>query len=258
MSYKEDFFQSCLILDTETTGKDYKTAEIIEAGFVIREDNDWTLFQELHKPLSGPIPPMVESICYITNKMVEDKPSFVDSRDVFQSVVEGYKNGYLLAHNHFYDMRVLRNHGVDTDDYNWICTWRMAKKLFNGMAEIESTSLPYLRFALELDVPIEMHCHRAGNDSYITGRLLEALVELMETTGLLELDKPYGPQIAYWAAQPIIYERMPFGKHKGELMTDVPKSYWIWATKNMDSLNEDADNFDPDFAASVHHALGLD
>lgn len=258
MSHKEDFLQRCLILDTETTGKDYKTAQVIEAGFVIREDGSWTIFQELHKPTSGIIPPMVESICYITNEMVEDKPTFIESKDVFQSVVDGYGDGYLIAHNHFYDMRVLENHGVNTSKHNWVCTWRMAKKIFNGMAEIEATSLPYLRFALDLDVPIEMYCHRAGNDSFITGKLLEVLVDLMESSGLLDLDKPYGPQIAYWAAQPIIYETMPFGKHKGELMINVPKSYWMWATKNMDSLNEDADNFDPDLAASIHHALGID
>lgn len=258
MSHKEDFLQSCLILDTETTGKDYKTAEIIEAGFVIREGNSWTIFQELHKPLTGIVPPMVESICYITTEMIQEKPTFLDSKDVFQSVVDGYGAGYLVAHNHFYDMRVLENHGVDTTNHNWICTWRLAKKIFNGMAEIEATSLPYLRFALDLDVPIDMYCHRAGNDSFITGKLLEVLVDLMESSGLLDLDKPYGPQIASWAAEPIIYETMPFGKHKGELMINVPKSYWMWATKNMDSLNEDADNFDPDLAASIHHALGID
>ena len=80
MSYKEEFLQSCLVLDTETNSDDYKIAEIIESGFVIREDGDWTIFQELHKPVDRPIPPKVESICYITNKMVEDKTPFVDSK----------------------------------------------------------------------------------------------------------------------------------------------------------------------------------
>jgi exodeoxyribonuclease X len=258
MEHKENFLQSCLVVDTETTGKDYKTAEIIESGFVIREDDSWTIFQELHKPTNTPIPPVVSSICYITNKMVVDKQSFIDSKDTFQAVIDGYAAGYLVAHNDFYDMRVLTNHGVDTTNHNWICTWRMAKKLFNGMTDIEETNLPYLRFALELDVPIEMYCHRAGNDSFITAKLLEVLVDLMESTGLIDKDMPYGPQIAKWAAEPIIYERMPFGKHKGELMTEVPKSYWKWAMMNMDSLNEEADNFDPDFAASVHVALGID
>jgi DNA polymerase III epsilon subunit-like protein len=255
MSHKENFLQSCLVLDTETNSDDYKIAEIVESGFVIREDDDWTIFQELHKPVDRPIPPKVESICYITNKMVADKPSFVDSSEIFQSVINGYTGGYLVAHNHFYDMRVLERHGIDTSKHNWLCSWRMSKKLFNGVETIEETNLPYLRFALELDIPIEMRCHRAGNDSYITGKLLEALVSYMEEMGLIDKDQPYGPQIAKWAAEPIIYERMPFGKHKNELMTSVPHSYWSWAMKNTDWFNEDADNHDPDLAASINAVL---
>ncbi|HEY6435515.1 MAG TPA: 3'-5' exonuclease, partial [Ignavibacteriaceae bacterium] len=189
MSHKEDFLQSCLILDTETNSDDYKIAEIIESGFVIREGSDWSIFQEFHKPVDRPIPPKVESICYITNKMVEDKPSFIDSHEVFQEVVNGYVGGYLVAHNHFYDMRVLENHGINTKDYKWICTWRMAKKIFNGIQTIEETNLPYLRFALELDIPIEMRCHRAGNDSYMTAKLLETLIEYMEGMNLIDKDQ---------------------------------------------------------------------
>jgi len=258
MSHKEEFLQSCLILDTETNSDDYKIAEIVESGFVIREGDSWTIFQEFHKPIDRPIPPKVESICYITNEMVESSPAFVDSMETFQSVVDGYSAGYLVAHNHFYDMRVLERHGIDTTNHNWICTWRMAKKLFNGVESVEETNLPYLRFALKLDIPIEMRCHRAGNDSYMTAKLLEFLVDMMEESGLIDKDEPYGPQIAQWAAEPIIYERMPFGKHKNELMTSVPHSYWQWAMKNTDWFNEEADNFDPDLAASIHKALGID
>lgn len=255
MSHKEDFLKSCLVLDTETNSDDYKIAEIVEAGFAIREDGTWTIFQELHKPIDRPIPPKVESICYITNKMVEDKPSFIDSREVFQSVVDGFHGGYLVAHNHFFDMRVLERHGVSTENHQWICTWRMAKKLFNGMDSITETNLPYLRFALELDVPIEMYCHRAGNDSFITGRLLEVLVDLLEEAKIIDKDKPYGPQICEWAASPILYERMPFGKHKGEFMRNIPMSYWNWAIKNTDWFNDEADNYDPDLAASINAVL---
>ena len=255
MSHKEDFLKSCLILDTETTGKDYKTAEIIESGFVIRENESWTIFQDLHKPAVGIIPPAVEAICYITNGMVEGRPPFVESSEVFQSVVDGYINGYLVAHNHFYDMRVLERHGVNTSAHTWLCTWRMSKKLFSTIPDIEETNLPYLRFALGLYIPIELRCHRAGNDSFITGKLLESLVDLMESTGLLDLDKPYGPQIIKWAAEPIIYERFPFGKHKGELLTDIPMSYWSWAIKNTNWFDESADNYDADLAASINIVL---
>ena len=48
---------------------------------------------------------------------------------------------------------------------------------------------------------------------------------------------------------------MPFGKHKGEAIDNVPLSYFQWALKNMDSLKEDADNFDPDFAATIAQTL---
>lgn len=256
-NHKENFLQQCLILDTETTSDKYDIAEIIESGFVIRENNDWTIFQELHKP-SKPIPPKVESICYITNSMVEGKEAFVDSCNIFQDVVNGYSGGYLVAHNHFYDMRVLGNHGIDTSNQTWICTWRMAKKIFNGIEAISETNLPYLRFALELNVPIELHCHRAGTDSYITGKLLEALVGYMEEMNLLDENMPYGPQIAEWAAAPIIYDRMPFGKHKNEKMDAVPVSYWQWAMRNTDWFNEEADNYDPDLAMSIHKAMGIE
>ena len=72
MTFKEEFLQSCLILDTETTGTDTNTVEIIESGFVIRDNGEWSMFQELHKPIKTPIPPLVEAITYITNEMVED------------------------------------------------------------------------------------------------------------------------------------------------------------------------------------------
>lgn len=251
---KEEFLKECMVLDTETNSSDYAVAEIIEAGFVTRDNGNWTIFQELHKP-EHPIPPKVQSICYITNQMVMDKPAFKDARDVFQGVVDRYQSGYLVAHNHFYDMRVLANHGIDTTNHTWICTWRLAKKMFANSDDIEETNLPYLRFALELDVPIELQCHRAGNDSYITAKLLEVVVDYLEMTGVLDPSLPYGPQVAHFSQSPIIYERMPFGKHKGQLMTDVPVSYWNWAMNNTHWFDETADNFDPDLLASISRAL---
>jgi exodeoxyribonuclease X len=162
----------------------------------------------------------------------------------------------MVAHNHLYDMRVLNKHGIDTSKHNWLCTFKLSKKIFNEMPEIEEMNLPYLRFALELDVPIEMHCHRAGNDCFMTGRLLEALVDFMESMNVLDLDKPYGPQILKWMAEPTLYKFMPFGKHKGVPMDEIPSSYWQWAIEKTDWFNENADNYDADLAASINAVLG--
>ena len=35
------------------------------------------------------------------------------------------------------------------------------------------------------------------------------------------------------------YTKMPFGKHKGQLIVDLPKSYVRWALDNMASLDDD-------------------
>lgn len=255
MTHKEQFLKQCMVLDTETTSNDYKVAEIIESGFVTRSKDTWTVFQELHAPTNGTIPAKIQSICYITNDMVKGKPPFVNSNQVFQNVVNQFKSGYLIAHNHFYDMRVLESHGVDTREFNWICTWRMAKKIFGDAVGIEETNLPYLRFALELDVPIDMYCHRAGNDAFITAKLLEVMIDYMEMTGLIDKDLPYGPQVHEFANSAIIYKTMPFGKHRGQLMTTVPMSYWKWAMDNTHWFDESADNFDPDLMASINMAI---
>jgi len=252
LSQRDKFLSETIVLDTETTGKDYKTAEIIEAGFVIKENGTWNIFQELHKP-NSPIPPSVESICYITNEMVDNCPRFVDVHGAFQEILDGFK--YLIAHNHFYDMKVLENHSVNTANHTWFCTWRMIKKLTNGDATVEATALPYLRFRYKLPVPIELICHRAGNDSFITALLLEYILDRLEESGVIDTALPYAPQLQIWLEAPIIFDRMPFGKHKGERMEDIPISYYQWALKNMDSLNESADNYDSDFAASVDAAL---
>lgn len=258
MSYKEDFYKQCMVLDTETNSDDYNIAEIIESGFVIRDEGVWSMYQDLHRPVNTPIPPKVQSICYITNSMVEKSPPFVEVKDVFQNVVDVYQSGYFVGHNSFFDQRVLENHGIDFGAAQWICTWRMAKKLFADEETIEETNLPYLRFALELDIPIDVYCHRAGNDSLITAKLLETFVELLESSGIIDTNMPYGPQIYQWTNEPIIYTRMPFGKYKGMPMESIPVDYWKWAIKNTHWFDDTADNYDPDLAASIHRVLVTD
>jgi DNA polymerase III epsilon subunit-like protein len=187
--------------------------------------------------------------------MVKDKPAFVEAKDVFQEVVNGYINGYLVAHNHFYDKRVLERHGIDSSNHSWICTWRLSKKIFSDIEAIKETNLPYLRFALDLDVPLDLMCHRAGNDSFITGRLLEIIIDILEENGTLDKNKPYGPQIKEYAESPIIYKKFPFGKHQGVALENIPKNYWTWAMNNTDWFNDQADNYDPDLAASINAVL---
>ena len=253
----EQFLLSCLILDTETNSDDYKVAEIIEFGYSEYIVNTgWEFNQTLYSTHDGTVPPKVQSICYITDEMIADKPRFIDSNSNSKQLIDRYlHDGYLVAHNHFYDMKVLSRHGIDTDSAKWICTWRLAKKLFMGNTDIAETNLPFLRFALKLPVDIGIICHRAGHDSLITSLLLQRLVSIMIDRGIVTDTEDIGQQVYRYSADPIIYTTMPFGKHRGVRFEDIPSSYWAWAINNTQWFDDTADNFDPDLVASIAAVL---
>ncbi len=253
MSKKIEFFQNCLILDTETNSNDYRVAEVVEAGHAIYSDI-WQYTQILYRP-ENPIPPKVASICYITDRMVKDKDLFSTAVPEWQQVVDSFPQGYFVAHNSFFDRSILERYGIDFKNQPWICTWRLVKKLIKYLPDVEETSLPYLRFALDLNMPEDVVCHRAGVDSALTGMLLEKLVSVMESQGLIDPTQDYGPQVYHYSIEPIIYETMPFGKHQGVPLKDIPVSYWQWAMEKTSWFDETQPNHDPDLAASILKAL---
>lgn len=255
MTEKEKFLKLCLVLDTETTGKDYKIAEVIELGYVIRNENSsWLAFDELYKPRE-PISPGCSAVCNITNKMVEHKLYYEDCSGFITQFVEEFEadRTVFVAHNAFYDREVLKRYGVTFP--NELCTLRMAKKLYGDDLTVEAVNLPYLRYRFEIDLPPTVACHRADSDALITGMLLDKFIDEMELRGILDTTLPYWPQIYDWINKPTIFDTMPFGKWKGTKLTEVPMNYWNWALKNMTSLDEDADDYDADFATSVAIAL---
>lgn len=257
MNNKFEFFENCVIIDYETSGLDFRTAEIIEWGTAEWSPNGTWETASSFCEASEPIDPEVSAITNITDEMVAGSGPFTSHLNIFDFYSDKYADGYYIAHNSFYDSKVLENYKKYPN--KWICTLRMAKKLFGNDPTVTKMNLPYLRYRFKLDIPEEYQtAHRADADAYITGMLLEFFIEEMENRGILDKDLPYGDQIIEWLEAPVINTIMTFGKHKGKQMSEVPLSYWKWALENMETLNEDADEFDPDFAASVAKALGAD
>lgn len=256
MNRKEEFLNDCIILDTETTSKDYAAAEVIEYGYILRMNGEWQEFNTLHKPYE-PITAEISAITNITNKMVAGEPYFEDMVDKVKETIEAYCGAAtLVAHNSFYDMKVLENYGIDYPQ--WLCTMRIAKKLHHEDNTVTAFNLPYLRYRFEILEPADhpnIDAHRASADALVTAHLLEQSVDEMIELGVLTEDAPYAPQIQAWLDEPIVFDTMPMGKHKGKKLVDVPMDYWKWALSNMDSLDETKENFDKDFAASVEKAL---
>lgn len=250
MSKTTKFLQTCRVFDTETTSLDFRDAEIIQLATADYQPGWAVTYDQFFKP-SKPIPPEVSAITYITNRMVANSPSFAEKKNVVQDMLND--KPFLVAHNAFYDEKVLKAHNVLHSPI--ICTMRMAKKLYESDPTVTAYNLSYLRYALDLSIDDNMIAHRADDDSYVTAVLFEHLVDVAIEQWHIKPDGNIGQQLIDWLAEPIITHTMPFGKHKGQKMVDVPLSYWQWALENMDSLNEDKPEFDRDFSASVIHAV---
>lgn len=253
MSKRQEFFDQCIAIDTETTGKDFTTAEVIELGYTTANDarNKLVTFSKLYQPESGTIPYEVSGITYIDNFMVAGEPVF--SYDEIETQLHTvFKNPIYVAHNSYYDMKVLSRYGLD-DNCTWLCTLKLAEKLLKDTHK--SLNLPYLRYALHLDVDNNLACHRAGTDALLTMRLLDYFVTKMEEDAIIVPGQDYLPQIQAFLNKPREIKTMPFGKYKGKPLKDVPRSYWIWAIDNMDALNPEKDAYDADLATAINKVL---
>ena len=248
-----------VVLDTETTSLNFKIAEVIEFGFVLKFKEEWGQFDELHQP-SGPIDHEISAITNITDKMVAGKPSFADSLGDFDQILETVgtpDETIIVAHNAFYDKNIF-THGYPTSkvlDHEWVCTMRMAKKLYGNDDTVKKFNLAYLRYRFDLDVPEDIPAHRASSDAYVTAKLFEHLLDEAQAQGVFAPGIDKRQQLFEWMNGPAVFDTMPMGKHKGKKLTEVPMEYWTWALSNMDSLNEKKDEYDADFAASVVKAL---
>lgn len=260
MNATEQLFNQSLIFDLETTSLDFREAEVIQMATVIYDERSnthhsydkWVVEHNSFYCPKTPISPQISAITNISNRMVEGCSDFTDEFDSVQEIL--LSKQYVIAHNSFYDEKILTNHELTVQ--NMICTMRMAKKIYNDDASVEAFNLPYLRYALDLPIDDSFIAHRADSDAYMTAILFEHLVNKAIEQWHIDIEKgPLGDQIVEWLNKPIIMHKMPFGKHKGKYMQDVPLDYWQWALENMDSLQEDKPEYDRDFAASVIHAV---
>jgi DNA polymerase III epsilon subunit-like protein len=256
---KQDFLNRCECVDFETSGLDPDEAEIVEQGVSVYNPvhSYWETVSSLHD-CSVEIPPDASAVSNITSETVKGKPFFSLSNFLLTS-----EDSILISHNAPYDSGVVKKY-LPPDMYEqlsskWLCTLRMVRKLYANDASFSQFSLAYLRYRLKLPV-IDgsggSGPHRAGFDSYVTGLLLEYLIDELEAREIIKPDAEYLPQIKEWLAQPILIELMPFGKHEGTPIDKVPMSYLEWAVYNMDRLNEDSPEYDVDLATSI--AISMD
>ena len=210
-----------IVADVETTGTDAQ-AKTVEFGYVELTGDLQPIeaFESLVDP-EVHIPFGASAVHHILDKHVVNSPTMDELFDIVLKDVD-FDDVIFVAHNTPFDKRFCSPHmNIVTE----VCTLRAAKRYYPNA---ESHKLMGLAYELELPLP-EGNPHRALYDVQVTVELLKRILKDAGLT-LAEL-------IEVLSKKQVI-TKIPFGKHKGSNLSDLPPSYVKWLL-NQDSLDQD-------------------
>lgn len=215
------------VIDTETTSLEGGVVEIASADIV--NGVICNPMSDLVKP-PEPISFEAMAIHHITEDMVENASLISDVIDRYLGA-DAY-----VAHNAKFDRSKLPQ-----IDAPWICTQKLARKLFPTHS---SHSNQYLRYSLGLKpaVPEGLYAHRALYDCYVTAELLIYMGSLAKWTMR---------QMREISNAPSLLHTMRFGKHKGKSFDEIAvidPQYLRWLLGTSD--------LDEDLQFTIRHWLG--
>jgi exodeoxyribonuclease X len=197
-----------IILDTETT--EIKNPEVVELAWAEVEENPWRMYETNLFRFQNERPMQWGAIAthhILPNDLLGCPPS-VDAK---MPPCE-----YLIGHNIDFDWKALGSPPVKR-----ICTMALSRWLY---PECDSHSLSallyYVMGANNGAKKLLKEAHSADADIMNCWIILKAMLEKANISGLEELYK-----LSEKARIPTV---MPFGKHKGEPIASVPKSYRDW------------------------------
>lgn len=204
--------------DTETTGLTAARDRIIEiAAYDPVQDRS---FVELINP-GMPIPAESTAVCNITNDMVADKPPFEELCDAFTEFCTG--DTVLIAHNNDnFDIHFLRHEykrcGKELPDWRFIDSLKWARKY---RRDLPKHSLQFLREIYGFEAN---NAHRALDDVIMLHQIFSAMIDDLNLDTVYQLLQSSGGQVNGSGE----INEMPFGKHRGKPLEQVPKSYIRW------------------------------
>lgn len=211
-----------VVIDTETTGLDTTEDTVVEISLVeVSKNGVIPLYDTLIDPQRD-IPATASAIHHITERDVKGKPTLPEVWPTIVSLIEG---AVLVAHNAQFDKAMLPE-----TERPWICSLRLARHLW---VDAPSYGNQVLRYWLGLEIDTEV-AHRAAADTLVTAHVFMQELKYYRSQypnsiqSLLEL-----------VYSPILVSHMPFGKHRGMHINEVPRDYLYWTLKNVQDLDQD-------------------
>lgn len=203
-----------IFYDTETTGVKPGKDRIIEiAAFDPFGDRK---FCTLVNPDCS-IPAESTAITNITDEMVKGAPLIKEALEAFVQFCAG--EYVLIAHNNdafdklFLEAEFARA-GLSMPQWPFIDSLKWSRKY---RSDLPRHSLQFLRETYGIEAN---QAHRALEDVFILHQVFSRMVDDLGMKTILSLMK-----------QTSQVQRMPFGKHAGKLLTEIPKEYVQWLAR---------------------------
>lgn len=200
-----------IFYDTETTGIKPDKDRVIELA-AYDPINDRT-FEQLINPGCA-IPPDATAIHHITDEMVAKAPSFSEAAPAFLKFCEG--DVVLIAHNndtfdyHFMKSELSRSN-IPMPNWKFLDSLKWARRY---RRDLPRHTLQFLREMYQIPAN---NAHRALDDVIVLHKVFSYM------TDDLSMDEVYA-----LLNKPRDIQHMPFGKHQGKPLKDLPKDYVKW------------------------------
>jgi len=197
--------------DTETTGTRSDKDRIIELAAFDPVRN--ATFCKLINP-GFPIPPEASAIHNITDAMVAEAPAFKSVAEEFVAFCG--TDSVLIAHNNdAFDRPFLeaefKREGLAIPAFRYIDSLKWSRKY---RSDLPRHSLQFLREVFGIP---PNQAHRALDDVVVLHQVFSTMIDDLSMEAVLEL-----------LSQQSALVRMPFGKHQGKPLSDVPSDYVRW------------------------------
>ncbi len=198
--------------DTETTGIKAETNFIIEiAAYDPVRDKT---YEQLINP-GCPIPPEATAVHKITDEMVASAPTFKEMLQDFVSFCDD--DVILVAHNndgfdiHFLRAEFERSGSKLPEEWRFFDTLKWARRY---RRDLPKHSLQFLREIYGVEAN---NAHRALDDVIVMHKIFSKM-----------LDDLTIEQAFHLLNKPRAIHHMPFGKHQGTPLKEMPKNYVTW------------------------------
>lgn len=226
-----------IIADVESTGADTKTDQIIEAAWLVLPSTvDEFMAVKNPKTLNSYNQRFKPTIAISYGAMATHNIISTDLEDCIPSSEAELPSGvdYIIGHNIDFDVAMF---GGGDPATRRICTLALSRWLYPELDSHKQAAMLYF-IGHQIEQPgwardMVKGAHAALDDMIMCAVLLRFLIQTLRSRGFL-IDT--WQMLSELSDEARIPTRMGFGKHKGDLIADVPASYvrWYRGTEDQD------------------------